>query len=154
MVIGSYSVSVDSKGRIFVPAKWRNDYGDTLIAVRGFTDKPDERFITVMPVEHFERLSNDLDSLHPTDLRYNDAARNIFQYAFSCDIDSKGRILIDKSLLDYAGIASGASLTATKNKCFEVWEPERLTAKNCAYTQLDSSRDLQRRADELESAGK
>ena len=154
MVIGSYSVSVDNKGRIFVPAKWRNDYGDTLIAVRGFTDKPDEHFITVMPVEQFERLSNDLDSLHPTDLRYNDAARIILQYAFMCDIDSKGRILIDKSLLDYAGIDGSAQVTATKNKCFEVWEPQRLADKNSSYTQLDASRDLQKRADELESAGK
>jgi|GEM_PF-3444778 len=154
MVIGSYSVSVDSKGRIFVPSRWRDDYGDTLILMRGLSVNPDEHFITVMSVEEFERFAGDLNSVRYADSRYNDAARQVLQFAFDSQIDTKGRISVNSRLLEYAGISTQAVAVATRNKCFEIWEPDSLAAKNAAYTQIDSSRDMQKRADELEQAGK
>lgn len=150
MVIGSYGVSVDNKGRIFVPAKWRDSYEQKLIAMRGLTEEPDERFLLIMPEAYFNKFLDDINSPRAISLKMNNAARSILQNAFECEIDSKGRILLDKSLLDYAGISASATLTATRNNCFEAWEPERLNAKNLAYTQLDSARDLQRLADEQE----
>ena len=142
MVIGSYGVSVDNKGRVFVPAKWRDSYEDKLIAMRGMTEEADERFLLIMPESYFNQFMDEINSPRAISMKLNNAARSILQNAYECDIDSKGRILIDKSLLDYAGITSAATLTATRNKCFEAWEPARLEAKNLAYTQLDSARDL------------
>lgn len=154
MVIGSYSVTVDSKGRIFVPSRWRSDFGDTVIVMRGYTLNPDEHFLTVMTPEHFERFSGDLNSLHPTSIKYNDASRNVMMNCYDSPVDNKGRISINSNLLKYAGIKSGAMAVATRNNCFEIWEPDMLEAKNASYTQLDASKDLQKRANELERAGK
>ena len=154
MVIGSYSVSVDNKGRIFVPSRWRSDYDDTLILLRGFSLDPNEHFISVMSVEQFEKLRSDLDTVRISDSRFNDAARNVLQFAFDSPIDNKGRISINAGLLEYAGITTQAVAVATRNNIFEIWEPSSLEAKNAAYTQQDSSRDLQKRADELELANR
>lgn len=156
MVIGSYSVSVDSKGRIFVPSRWRDDFttGSTVIIMRGYSLNPDEHFLTVMTPEYFEKFSGDLNSLHPSSIKYNDAARNVMMNCYDSQVDGKGRISINSGLLKYAGITSGAMAVATRNNCFEIWEPERLEAKNRSYTQLDASKDLQKRANELERAGK
>ena len=107
-----------------------------------------------MPYEYFERFVDEINSPRPIDFKLNNAARNILQNAYECETDAKGRILLDKSLLDHARITSSATLTATRNNCFEVWEPERLNAKNLAYTQLDSARDLQKLADEQERMGR
>ena len=155
MVIGSYSVSVDNKGRFFVPAKWRDTYGDVqLIAMRGITENPNDHFLLIMPLPYYSRLRGEIDAQSPANIRLGDAARSVSQYAFECDMDSKGRILIDKRLLDYAGFGSLATLADTRSNCFEVWEPASLDAKNESYTLLDSARDLQRLADERESAQK
>ena len=154
MVIGSYGVSVDNKGRIFMPAKWRDSYADKLIAMRGLTLEAEERFLLIMPESHFNKFLDELNSPRAISMRLNNAARYILENAYECDINAKGRILIDKSLLDYAGITTNATLAAARNNCFEAWEPERLKEKNLAYTQLDSAHDLQALADELENAGK
>ncbi len=154
MVIGSFSVSVDSKGRIFVPAKWRDSYDNKLVAMQGITEEPNECFLLIMPESYFDQFMDEINAPHAVSIKLNNAARSILQNAYECEIDAKGRILIDKGLLDYAGISGTATLTATRNKCFEAWEPKRLEAKNLAYTQLDSARDLQKLAAELESAGR
>ena len=154
MVIGSFNVSVDNKGRIFVPAKWRDSYSDKLIAMHGLTLEEGEKFLLIMPESHFNKFLDELNTPRATSMRMNNAARYILENSYECDIDSKGRILIDKGLLEYAGITASATLAAARNNCFEAWEPERLKAKNLAYTQLDSAHDLQALADELENAGR
>ena len=154
MVIGSFNVTVDNKGRIFVPSRWRNDFSDTVYVMRGFTRDLNEHFLTVMTEENLIKLKHDFDTLHPGDSRYNDAARNVLMNCYDSQIDAKGRISLNSKLLEYAGLTSAAVAVATRNNCFEIWEPEALAAKNDSYTQLDASRDMQKRANELERAGK
>ena len=142
MIIGRYTNAVDVKGRVFVPAKWRSDLGDVIIVMRGFCENPDERYLKAMSVAKFYELAEELESLPPTDLRYLDAAREMFQFATQCEIDKQGRILIAQHLLDYAGIGDTATLAASV-KSFELWNPESLEAKNSSYSRKKLAEDCQ-----------
>ena len=150
MVIGSFTVSVDNKGRIFVPSKWREDFSGTVVVMRGFTKDLNEHFLTVMPVAQYDKFMNDFADIHFSDSRYNDAIRDVMMNMFESQVDGKGRISINSTLLRYAGISGSAVAVATRNNCFELWEPECLAAKTSAYTLIDASKDLQKRANELE----
>ena len=59
MLISSFGHSVDAKGRVFIPAKWRDDLGDTVIITRDMMGNADSRCLYGMPVE----LWNDTGAL-------------------------------------------------------------------------------------------
>ncbi len=144
---GNYKNVIDSKGRVFVPAKWRADLGDSVIVMRGMSEEPDDCFLTAMSEEQFSHIWEALASIHPMNLKYRDAARELFQFATQCEVDKQGRILIAQHLLDYAGITTEAALTASVN-CFELWEPSRLEAKNRSYSRKKLAQDCQTLANE------
>ncbi len=146
MIIGRYVNAVDAKGRVFVPAKWRGDIGDSVVVMRGFCENPEEHYLKAMSEAQFEQLAAELEALPPTDLHYLDAAREMFQFATQCEIDKQGRILIAQHLLEYAGISDEAALAASV-KSFEIWNPAELDAKNCTYSRKKLAEDCQSLAD-------
>ena len=64
MLISSFGHSVDAKGRVFIPAKWRDDLGDTVIITRDMMGNADSRCLYGMPVElwnAFEGIRNGIE---------------------------------------------------------------------------------------------
>ncbi len=120
---GEYTHSIDSKGRLNVPAKYRKALPpharDTLVVTLWF-----EGCLAVYSLDDWERLKNDLRHLPVTDKAARRYIRTIISQAAESKIDKQGRIMVPKRLLEKANIKNRVTIVGALNK-FELWNPER-----------------------------
>lgn len=129
MLIGSFEHMLDAKGRVFIPAKWRETLGDTLILTLGLLDSQKEACLSGMSIEEWERFSQKLSSLPVSDASGQAIRRRLYSMAASCDVDKQGRILIPAQLRELAGLNKDATLIGVGER-IELWNPEALAAYN------------------------
>ncbi len=115
MFLGEYEHSVDSKGRIAVPAKFRPRLEGGLVITRGF-----ERCLQVYPMEQWRALSERVSSLSLGSAEARALRRLLFASAFDTELDRQGRILLPASLRDYANIGDTAIVAGMNTYC-EIW---------------------------------
>ncbi len=121
MFRGFSTVSVDIKGRLAVPSRFR----ERLTAIAGGcliqTLSPLDRSIWLYPITEWEVIENKLAALSDFDKQSRRAKQMMRGYATDCQLDSQGRILLSQELRDYAGIKRQAVILGQGNK-FEVWD--------------------------------
>jgi MraZ protein len=130
MFLGEYEHSVDVKGRLAVPAKFRPRLGDGLVITRGF-----ERCLQVYPMEQWHKLSNLVSGLPFGSAEARQLRRLLFGSAFDTVLDRQGRILIPANLREYAGIGDQA-VVAGMNTFFEIWA---VSSWNASLEAIDES---------------
>lgn len=120
MFRGSFEHSVDAKGRVSVPSKFRDiiaeQFDGKLVLVMDF-----DRCVTVYPLEEWEKIEEKIKALPIMKQEVKDFMRFVFSTASECDLDKQGRILIPPSLRDGAGIAKNVMLVGIINK-IEIWD--------------------------------
>lgn len=126
MLIGSFDHMLDAKGRVFIPAKWRETLGETLIVTIGL-DTKDEACLFGMSIPEWERFSHKLSSLPASDASGQAVRRRLYSMAAACEVDKQGRILIPAQLRDSAGLVKDATLIGVGER-IELWNPETLAA--------------------------
>lgn len=124
MLIGSYQHTVDSKGRIFVPSKLKNDLGDQFVIVRGI-----EENLMVFPKKEFERFVEKYQELPIADTEAQDFFRLFFASASMCETDKQGRVVIPQELRDFAGINENVVIVGMVTR-LEIWTPEKFKASS------------------------
>lgn len=129
MLIGSFTHGVDAKGRIFIPSKWREDLGATIIVIHGIFDRSDTRCLFGMSEEAWKDFSAKFSSLPVTDTMGQAFRRMLFSNAADCELDKQGRILLPAALREYAGLSGDAVLVGVDNR-IEIWSQERWEAHN------------------------
>ena len=87
MLIGSFSHTLDAKGRVFVPAKWRDDVGDTLIVTLGLLGESGTACLYGMSVAEWELFSEKLAALPMTDVTGQAVRRRLYATAAACETD-------------------------------------------------------------------
>ena len=122
MFLGEYEHSVDAKGRIAVPAKFRPQLEAGLVVTRGF-----ERCLQVYPMEAWGVLAERVSSLSLGDANARRLSRHLFASAFDTELDKQGRILLPATLRGYAEITDGA-VVAGMNTFFEIWSTDAWAA--------------------------
>ncbi len=130
MLYGGYDHNVDKKGRVFIPAKFRDDLGETFIICRGISGK---RCLCVYPFSEWEKLVAKISELPSS--QASGIKRFIFDGAFNVEFDTQGRILVPPSLREYASLQSGAHLIGM-NSYVELWASE-LWAEEDVFTPED-----------------
>ena len=115
MFLGEYEHSIDVKGRVAVPAKFRPQLETGLIITRGF-----DRCLQVYPIEAWRVLSEQVSTSSVGQAEARQLRRLIFAGAFDTELDKQGRILVPASLREYAGIGESA-VVAGMNTYFEIW---------------------------------
>jgi transcriptional regulator MraZ len=119
---GQYTYSVDSKGRLSIPAKLRRqvsaEANDTFVMTQG-TD----RCIDVYPMDQWQQFEQKLLNLNPFKPQESKFIRMILQHATEDTLDSQSRILIPPNLLEYAGIKKEVIVLGALKK-IELWNPE------------------------------
>jgi MraZ protein len=115
MFLGEYEHSVDTKGRVAVPAKFRTQLEGGLVVTRGF-----ERCLQVYPMERWAELSDRVSSLPIGSADSRRLRRLLFASAFDTELDKQGRILLPANLREHAGIGDIA-VVAGMNTYFEIW---------------------------------
>ncbi len=126
--LGEYEHSVDTKGRIAVPARYRAKLEQGLVITRSF-----DRCLFVYPQEEWESLSLKLNALSFVQEEVRKARRMLFGNAFELELDRQGRILLPGSLRDFAKIGNDA-IVAGMGSYIEIWPTEAWRANQEALT--------------------
>ena len=119
MFLGEYTHTIDDKGRLTIPSKYRPLLQAGLVVTRG----PD-RCIAVYPMDAWKELVEKIKSLPKTPKPMRQYTRLIFSAASDLLMDRQGRILIPSVLSRYAEIDSEVIITGMNDR-FEIWNPTR-----------------------------
>ena len=122
MLMGKFTHNLDAKKRLFIPAKHREQLGDTFIITRNV-----DKCLSVFSLEEWEKYTEKLDSLPSTQAR--EIARFIYSNATDVQPDAQGRVLIPAELLDYAGITKSAVVIGCGRHA-EIWAEEIWNERN------------------------
>ncbi|MDX1600333.1 MAG: division/cell wall cluster transcriptional repressor MraZ [Anaerolineales bacterium] len=118
MFLGQFVHSVDSKGRITVPVRFREQLADGAYVTQGF-----ERNLMIYTTESFERLAEQARHLTTTDPEARAIRRVIFGGAADVELDSQGRILVPPFLREYAQLEDEAAIVGA-GEYFEIWDAD------------------------------
>lgn len=121
---GTYTPKVDEKGRLFLPAKFRDAMTEGLVMTRG-----QERSIDIRTAADFERFTEKFRSASQTDARLRGYGRMLFGLMSEQTPDKQGRITITPELRAYAGLDREAVVVGVYDR-IEVWEPKAWAAYN------------------------
>ncbi|RME60565.1 MAG: transcriptional regulator MraZ [Caldilineae bacterium] len=119
MFLGEYVHSLDNKGRLTIPARFRDQLATGLVVTRN----PAGGCLWVMPLDEWQAMAERVSSLPMTDQRSALLRRALFSAAEELKPDKQGRILISQRLRDFAKI-DGEVLVAGMNTYIELWNPE------------------------------
>lgn len=129
MLIGSFTHGIDAKGRIFIPAKWRDDLGASVIITHGIFSKGDTRCLFGMSEQNWKEFAARFSSLPETDVIGQAFRRMLFSNASECELDKQGRILIPATLREHAGLENEGVLVGVDSR-IEIWGAARWEAHN------------------------
>lgn len=120
--LGEFDCRIDGKGRVVFPAGLKKqlpeDAGDTFILNRGF-----EQCLTLYTKKEWEKVSEEITSLNTYDAESRKFARIFYRGAIEISLDTAGRILIPKRLLEYSNIKNDVIFFGYTNK-IEIWATE------------------------------
>ncbi|MBN2387228.1 MAG: division/cell wall cluster transcriptional repressor MraZ [Anaerolineales bacterium] len=117
MFLGQYLHSFDDKGRLTVPARFRDSLAEGAVVVQGL-----DQNLMVLTQAAFEVVYQRLMAMNLTDPAARALRRLILGTAFPLELDSAGRILIPQNLRSLVGLESEAMLVG-QGDYFEVWAP-------------------------------
>jgi MraZ protein len=118
MFLGQYQHNLDDKGRLMIPARFRE-----LLEGRAYITKGFERCLIVMTESYFKEVAEHLNSLNMTDPNARLLRRMIYGTAFQVEVDKVGRVLVPQALREFTGMDGEAIITG-QGQYFEVWTPE------------------------------
>lgn len=119
MFKGEYNHNIDAKGRLIVPAKFRELLGTEFVVTKGL-----DGCLFVYPSEEWKNIEEKFRSVSQFSKDARKFARFFFASAASCEVDKLGRILIPSALREFAGLQKDVVLAGVLNH-IEIWDKER-----------------------------
>ncbi|PWG00631.1 division/cell wall cluster transcriptional repressor MraZ [Levilactobacillus bambusae] len=119
MFMGEFKHSIDSKGRLIIPAKFREQLGSEFVVTRGM-----DGCLFGYPMSAWHDLE---DKLNQLPLNKKDArafVRFFYSAATECQVDKQGRINLPEPLIDHAAIQKGCVIVGVADR-FEIWSEDR-----------------------------
>lgn len=135
MFLGQFQHNLDDKGRLMVPARYRD-----LLAAGAFITQGFDRCLMVMTDTYFQQVYEELNNMNLADPMARLVRRMILSNAYSVEVDKVGRILVPQNLRQFLGIESGELTVAGQGQYFEVWTPAGWKS------QMDSIQDVEANA--------
>lgn len=119
MFLGEFEHTIDDKGRLTIPARFRDELESGVVVTRGL-----DGCLWAFPRSGWEILAEKISKMPTTSA----AARNFARFIFSSAVDSipdrQGRVLIPQNLRNYAGIQSETVVIGVMNRV-EIWNPAK-----------------------------
>lgn len=119
MFMCEYSHTVDAKGRLIVPAKFREVLGDAFVICKGL-----DHCLYIYSNEDWENFAKQLSSLPLTNKAAREFVRFFLAGASPVEVDKLGRILVPASLRSFAGLDKDVVLAGVGHR-IEVWSKEK-----------------------------
>jgi MraZ protein len=124
MFLGDHQHTLDAKGRVSLPAKFRADMTGRLVVAKGL-----DECLYVYPTEEYQRFVADLLTGSDFDPRKRQLRRFFTSGAVETELDSAGRVSLPANLRDYAGLTKDVAVTGNGNR-IEIWDAEAWAAYN------------------------
>ncbi len=128
MFYGQHYHNVDKKGRVFMPAKFRDELGEEFMLCKSSNGK---HCICVYPMSEWDKLDERLTALE--DFDSEELARYIYAGAEKLSYDAQGRILIPQSLRLYAELDDEAAIIGMSSR-IEIWSAKAFKADEARET--------------------
>lgn len=119
MLIGEYEHSMDSKGRLIMPAKLREDIGEKFIVTKGL-----DGCLFAFSLTEWTNFEQKLRSLPISNKDARTFTRFFFAGAIDCEIDKQGRFLISSNLREFAGLEKDVVIVGMDSR-IEIWNKEK-----------------------------
>ena len=129
MLLGRYEHTVDTKGRVSVPARFREDLGERFVITRGL-----DSCLALYSLNEWAVLAEKVKQLPMAQART--IQRYLFTGAYETDIDAQGRMVIPQNLRAFAGITKDVVIAGLSNRA-EVWDKETFDKAESAVSADD-----------------
>ena len=134
MFLGTHTPRLDEKGRLFLPAKFRDELGEGLVVTRG-----QDHCLYVWPLRESATLTEQMRAAPVTNKRTRDFMRMLFAGASDEKPDKQGRITIPPLLREYARLRRDCVVIGAMNRV-EIWDAESWSgysdAQETAFSEL------------------
>ena len=124
MFMGEYSHTIDTKGRLIIPSKFREELGETFVVTKGL-----DGCLFAFSDEEWKAFEIKLKSLPLTNKNARQFARFFVAGATPCELDKQGRILLPATLREFAGLEKDVVLTGMLNR-IEIWSKDKWNENN------------------------
>lgn len=136
MLIGEYQHTLDSKGRVMMPVKLRDDLGSNFILAKGL-----DGCIFMYPLEGWKKLEDRIRESSMVESRA--VARFLFASAREAETDKQGRFLIPQSLREYAGLEKEVTIIGASVRA-EIWSRQRWEESCASLTSEEVERAMEK----------
>ena len=135
--IGEYSYTVDTKGRINIPSKFRSSLSkenkNSLVVTRGM-----DKCVWVYPLVIWKSIEDELRKLSSLSSVNRSFIRNTVRHASISKLDKQGRIALNQNIMTFSNITKNALIIGMVNK-IEIWDPVFLSKADDNFSKIDSS---------------
>jgi MraZ protein len=114
--LGTHSPRLDEKGRLFLPARFRDELAEGVVVTKG-----QERCLFVFPLDEFRRVTEALSQAPVTQKTVRDYSRVFFASASQEVPDKQGRVTIPPALREYAGLTKDCVVIGANTRV-EIWD--------------------------------
>lgn len=145
MFLGQFQHNLDDKGRLMIPARFRELLEGGAYITQGF-----DKCLMVMTEAYFKQVYERIEAMNLADPTARLLRRLILSNAYPIEVDKVGRILVPQNLRTFLEIASGELIVAGQGEYFEVWIPatwgeqmallQDVEANNARFSTLDLSK--------------
>ncbi|MDQ0164598.1 MraZ protein [Bacillus horti] len=117
--MGEYQHTIDDKGRMIIPAKFRDELGEHFVITRGL-----DNCLFVYPQNEWKMIEQKLKTLPFTRSDARAFTRFFFSGAIECELDKQGRVNIAANLRQYAVLQKDCVVIGVSNRV-EIWSKEK-----------------------------
>ena len=128
MFMGEYNHTVDPKGRLIVPSKFREQLGSEFVVTKGL-----DGCLFVYPAEEWHNIEEKFRNISMTSKDARKFSRFFFAGAAAVELDKQGRILLPPVLREYANLEGEAHIIGMDTN-LEIWNTELWNEENAQYT--------------------
>lgn len=130
MFMGEYNHTIDTKGRLIVPSKYREQLGSDFVVTKGL-----DGCLFVYPNEEWAKIEEKFRNIPLTTKDARKFSRFFFAGAASCEVDKQGRILLPQVLREFADLQKDVVLVGVLSR-IEIWSRDRWEDTN-TYEDMD-----------------
>ena len=145
MFLGQFQHNLDDKGRLMIPARFRELLEGGAYITQGF-----DKCLMVLTESYFKQVYERIEAMNLADPTARLLRRLILANAYPVEVDKVGRILVPQNLRTFLGVPSGELVVAGQGEYFEVWTPttwaeqmallQDVEANNARFSTLDLSK--------------
>lgn len=118
MFMGEFQHNIDDKGRVIIPAKFRDELSDLFIITRGL-----DKALFVYPLNEWQIIEQKLKTLPFTKADARKFTRFFFSGAVESELDKQGRVIIPNNLRNYAFLKKECVVIGVSNR-IEIWDKD------------------------------